>query len=171
MIDKRADAEQRPTVPRAPFCLRLTFAYDRNQPDNGIRLIRVERIRATAPGLSTPPPRAGQGGAWFEVRGGEEQLLYYSVLHDPMPDTREVFADANGEPDLARVPSTQSHGEFSTLVPDLPLAKSLVFHAALAPAASGSRSGYPDVRRRAARELLRIPFQELRDRAAGKSPP
>jgi len=151
----------RPVVPRTPFCLRLTFAYDLRHPDAGLRLSRVERVRATAPGIATQPPHAGQSGAWFEVRDAAGAFLYYQPLHDPMPTSVEVFADKAGQPALGRLPRKQPNGEFQVLIPDLPAAHTFALHAsdvgkAATPAPAAGKGPQP------ARALLQIGFDEIR---------
>jgi hypothetical protein len=150
-------------VPRTTESLRITFAYDLEQPDGAVRLVRVERVRAVAPGISTPPPQPGQSGAWFEVRDRQGDLLYYQAVHDPMPTTREVFADASGKPGLSRVPLTRSTGEFELLVPDLRTAARFSFHAT-PPLRPGERPVVAE-ERGAAKQLTQLSFDELRRHA------
>lgn len=158
------DATRAPLVPRTTASLRLTFAYDLQESNAGVRLLRVEQVRAVAPGLSTPPPRPGQSGAWFEMRDADGRLLYYQPVHDPMPTTREAFADAAGKRALSRVPVTQATGEFQLLVPDLPNAASFSFHATLPESGSSHQSPRPGARV-AAHEIVRASFDEIRRRA------
>jgi hypothetical protein len=164
--DRTPDDPRRiPVVPRTTTSLRITFAYDLGQPNGGVRLVRVERVRAITPGISTPPPEPGQSGAWFEVRDRDGAFLYYQPVHDPMPTTREAFADASGKPHLSRLPTTKTSGEFEVLVPDLPKAASFAFHAAppaLEPVRERGRAAAGPA---PAEELARMAFEELRRRA------
>lgn len=172
----RDDAPRRPIVPRSPRSLRLTFAYDRDAENGGVRFVRAEHVRTVAPGIATDPPQPGQSGAWFEVRDVGGMLLYYQPLHDPMPTTTEVFSDESGRPALSRIPGAPQRGEFRVLMPDLPDAASFAFFASgIAPSVPPARptrrrpaqqgSDVPP-ERRSAQELARVSFDELRRRAA-----
>lgn len=166
MPDRTPDDERRiPDVPRTTTSLRITFAYDLRQPNGGVRLVRVERVRAIAPGISTPPPEPGQSGAWFEVRDGDGAFLYYQPVHDPMPTTREAFADASGKPHLSRLPTTKTSGEFEVLVPDLPKAAAFAIYAALPVVEPERERGRAGAAPAPAGELARMSFEELRSRA------
>jgi hypothetical protein len=150
------DHNRRPSVPRTPHSLRVTFGYDLDAPKCGVRLLRVERVRALAPGIATAPPRSGQSGAWFEVRDAGGRFLYYQPLHDAMPATQEVFADETGQPALRRQPRRKRTGEFQVLVPDLPNAASFAVHASI-PAQPGAAAA-----ERAAEPVVTLGFDELR---------
>ena len=173
----RSDPQSRPLVPRVPFALRVTFSYDRTQEDGGIRLVRVERVRATAPGIATAPPQPGQSGAWFEVHDHERNLLYYQPLHDPIPTTTEAFADESGKPFLSRLPNKKLRGEFFLLAPDLPNAVTLVLHISPVSRPPTPTPAEPAAAKRGrkppesvppelqpAKEQARITFDELRER-------
>jgi hypothetical protein len=159
---------ERPTVARTPFSLRLTFSYDR-AADQSVGLAGVERIRAIAPGIATDPPRAGQSGAWVEVRDADDRLLYYRHLHDPIPSSVEVFADESGEPSLSRRPTTSDRSEFSIVVPDLPDAAQLIVYLTPVRPAESERSGRRPRKATAAAPQAAEPvgefsFEELRRR-------
>ncbi|MCW3094693.1 MAG: hypothetical protein JWL77_311 [Chthonomonadaceae bacterium] len=168
----RGGSQERPHVPHTPFSLRVTFSYDRREPNGNVRLARVERVRAVAPGIATAPPQPGQSGAWFEARDAAGALLYYRPLHDPMPATREAFADEAGQPHLSRLPNEAMQGEFTLLVPDLPNAVSFTFHStppadAAGTSLEGTEGAEADPRRlmQPAQEMVRMTFDELRRKA------
>jgi hypothetical protein len=172
----RSGSTERPHVPHTPLSLSVTFSYDRSKPNGGVRLARVERVRAIAPGIATSPPQPGQSGAWFEARDAAGNLLYYRHLHDPMPTTREAFTDEEGQPSLSRLPNAPMQGEFSLLVPDLPNAVSFVFHAtppadASVSALEATDSAEASARRslQPAQEMVRMTFDELRRKSTGRS--
>jgi hypothetical protein len=154
------DHNRRPSVPRTPYSLRVTCGYDLDAPKCGVRLVRVERVRALAPGIATAPPRSGQSGAWFEVRDADGRFLYYQPLHDPMPATQEVFADQTGQPALTRQPRRRRTGEFQVLVPDLPDAASFAVYASV-PTRPGAAAA-----ERAAEPVVTLGFEDLRRRIA-----
>ena len=175
---RRRGPGARPFVPPTPFSLLVTFSYDRTEAKGGVRLARVERVRAISPGIATAPPQPGQSGAWVEVRDGKRNLLYYRPLHDPIPTSTEVFSDESGQPSLSRIPSMTMQGEFTVLVPDLPNAVSFAFHASpVADLPSRSQEDSAGTKRRRkqatrvppepqpAQELAHIAFTELRHRA------
>jgi len=166
-------SSHRPQSPRSLFSLRLTFAYDRTKANAGVRLMKVERVRAMVPGIATAPPGSKQSGAWFEVRDAKNRFVYYQPLHDPIPDTIEVFADAAGRPNLSRIPNKVMQGEFIVLVPDVAEAVSFSFFASIAsePAASkrGGTSSTPGMAQlQPARELAKFSLRNLRSRATDR---
>lgn len=160
----------RPQTPRSLFSLRLTFAYDRMKAKAAVRLVKVERVRAVAPGIAMPPPGPKQSGAWFEVRDERSHLVYYQPLHDPIPETVEVFADAAGRPNLSRVPNQQMQGEFMVLFPDVPDAVSFSFFASIDSEPAGSKRGGTSsppglAQLQPAQELAKFSLKELRRQA------
>jgi hypothetical protein len=166
------ETPRKPIVPRTTQSLRLTFAYDLDESNGGVRLVRVERVRQMAPGISMMPPEPGQSGAWFEMRDAGGTLLYYQPVHDPMPTSREAFADEAGRPALSRTPIAKRSGEFQVLAPDLPDAAVFTFRASLPAAAQArqpARRGAPQAQdeqpSRGADELARLSFDDLRRRA------
>jgi hypothetical protein len=161
-------SNNRPQTSRSLFSLRLTFAYDRTKAKAGIRLVEVERVRAVAPGIAMPPPGPKQSGAWFEVRDARSRLVYYQPLHDPIPETVEVFADAAGQPNLSRIPNKQMQGEFTALFPDVVEAVSFSFFASVESEPAGSKRGAsaPGLAQfQPAQELAKFSLKELRRRA------
>ena len=164
----KSNAPKRPAVRRSPFCLRLTFHYDLNAPGAAVRLVRAERVRTVAPGISTDPPQPDQSGAWFEVRDAHDQLLYYSVLHDPMPTDLEVHSDAPDKPGIFRAPIDRRDGEFTLIVPELANAASFSFHASgvlpsldATAASAGGRSVQSTSLTRTAQPLLKMTLDEI----------
>lgn len=168
-MQDRTPETRKPIVPRTADSLQLTFGYDLGESHGGVRLVRVERVRRIAPGISMPPPQPGQTGAWFEMRDADGALLYYQPLHDPMPTSREIFADDSGKPALSRAPIKKVTGEFQILVPDLPNATTFVFRATLpATASTQTQARAAGQAPSEAGELVRMSFDDVRRRAEPK---
>jgi hypothetical protein len=101
--------------------LRLFFEYDQT----GVRLVSVQRLEMIA-----PPPQAAvapqnQRGSWLELHDGEGRPLYRRVIDNPLRHDLEVVVDDPRRP-LQRVRAAEPGGAFFLVVPDLPLARTLV---------------------------------------------
>jgi hypothetical protein len=106
--------------------------------------------------MIAPPPTArpveGQSGFWYELRDGQDRLVYQRTTQNPIRFDAEVFT---GEPreSIRRQEVASPRGTFVLLVPDVPEAESIVlFGAPLAPRMISEG--------RAAKEVIRFPLRD-----------
>ena len=137
--------------------LRVTFAYRGTE----VRLAGVDRVMMIAPPAAALPREKEHAGSWFEVRGGDNGLLFYRPLHNPIGADTEVFSAVDKQT-ITRIPIAEPSGEFEVLVPDDPAAAALSLWG---PPPGAEMQSTPS------RELLRVGFDELRRVATDSSKP
>ena len=101
--------------------LRLTFRYDGAH----VTLAQQERIDMLSPQSAVAAPIAGKhSGFWVELRDAQGEVLFYRVLHNPIP-----FAVAVHSPNrvITTIAGAPGKGQFEVLLPDLPGATTIVF--------------------------------------------
>ncbi|MFD4415977.1 hypothetical protein [Streptomyces sp. NPDC058476] len=90
-----------------------------------VRLVSEQRIGMTLP----PSDELGEGrhsGFWYELRDGDNQVLYRKVVYNPLRQDAEVFHPETGAP--ARVPMATESGTFWLTAPSHPSARYLVLY-------------------------------------------
>ena len=100
----------------ATSAIRLTFVHKAG------RIQLQSRIGVDAIIAASRP--SGDHGFWVELRNRSDQPLFKQLIHNPIPEDREVFSpDATRS--IARVTGARSEDVFSILVPNIPEADSL----------------------------------------------
>jgi hypothetical protein len=127
--------------------LRLTFRYDGER----IVLANQERGEGIAPPAPVLPPVEGENsGFWVEVRDARDRVLFYRVLHNPIPYVVEAYAP---EGEIHAVAGLPGPVQFEVLVPDISEAASIVLYSS---PLELEHSLEP------AREIARFPLKEER---------
>jgi hypothetical protein len=127
--------------------LRVAVTVD----DEGAHVTGVQRVAMRAPASAPGAPAPEQSGLWFEVRGGDDELLYHRALRTPHADSVEVFDDPEGGT-IHRAMTSRGPAKFDLIVPDLPDAT----HLAIYGAADRAQPRQPSVR------LARVEMPALR---------
>lgn len=118
-----AAGEQPPQSRQSPVrhTLRLTFSYR----GRSVQLTARDRVAMIPPPGESTRIRPDQSGFWIELRDARGRVLYQRVVQSPIRFDVEIFEDETGGT-IRREPVTDPGGTFELLVPDLPLAQSLV---------------------------------------------
>lgn len=100
--------------------LRLRF----RATGGAVQLESIERLDMICPPSVGERPQAGRhGGYWTELHDAEDRVLFHRLLHAPLGDSVEVHSP-DGK--IRRVSGKPGENIFEVLVPDEPLAKSIV---------------------------------------------
>lgn len=96
--------------------IRLTFMHRAGKVRLQSRVNVDTRIPAGQP--------TGDHGFWAELRDSSNNPLHRQIIHNPIPDDREVFSPDPSR-SVQRISGARAEDVFSILVPDLPDAQSV----------------------------------------------
>jgi hypothetical protein len=133
-------------------CFRVAVTID----GDSVTVTDVKRVAMRAPASAPGSPAEGQSGAWVEVRGRDDEVLYHRAVRTGHLDSVEVFEE---DGTMRRVGTTRTHAKLDLLFPDLPGAA----HVALFGTHDTARKHQPSTR------LLRIETPELRRGGTAKT--
>lgn len=98
-----------------PRTLRLYFEYE--GPD--VRLVSAEAVEMTPPPSDALDESERLAGFWYELRDGNDRLLYRRVTHNPIRTSAEILSEDEQRP-LARAELLgEVRGEFVLIAPNL----------------------------------------------------
>jgi hypothetical protein len=126
----------RDSEPATSRAVRLTFAYEGNE----VHLVSQQPLEMMLPPTDALSGYEGEQGFWVEVRSGQEETLYRSVMQDPFRQDSEVFSP-DPEQTIARVPVEKPSGAFAVLVPDLDEADHVALMGSTAPGMALAATG------------------------------
>ena len=101
--------------------LRLTFSYSGAK----IKLINQESIETRIPPSDELIEHEERSGFWYELKDKDGRTLYRRVLYKPIRYDDE-FPSRRGDGKLSREKIPNPAGSFVILVPDTPIARTLV---------------------------------------------
>jgi hypothetical protein len=101
---------------------RLIFEYD----GSAVKLVSEQRLAMVAPPPQSLLSRPEERGFWIELRDAKNLPVYRRSIERPMEEDMEVLADDNLRP-LRRVAVNKPKGTFFVVVPDLAVARQIVF--------------------------------------------
>lgn len=82
-----------------------------------VHLVSQQPVERVLPPSDQVQNLQGQKGFWYDLRDARDRPLYRRVMHNPMQQDVEIFAD-DPEQSIARQPAPNRKGVFVVLVPD-----------------------------------------------------
>jgi hypothetical protein len=109
-------------APRYRTSLRLTFQYEHEH----IELIDKKQFNIIAlPSIGIKPEAGKNSGFWIELCDSDNRVIYYRVLHNPIPYTVESYSP-DQKIHIRQVESIK--GKFEILIPDIPEATKILLY-------------------------------------------
>jgi hypothetical protein len=93
--------------------VRLLLSFDGAH----VHLISQQTVEMVLPPSDPVQGNKGQKGFWYELRDAQDRPLYRRVMHNPMREDVEVFAD-DPQQTVARHTVPNRKGVFVVVVPD-----------------------------------------------------
>jgi hypothetical protein len=101
---------------------RLNFEYR----DRDIELVSWSRIKKIPPPSDAIEDYEDESGWWVILSDEQGDVVYRQIIHNPIRVDKELFSYGNEEGVRWEIPdAAEQHGDFSVLVPDIPVATHL----------------------------------------------
>jgi hypothetical protein len=94
--------------------IRLLFSF----AGNHVQLVSQQPVEMVLPPSDPVSPAAALRGFWYDLRDARDRSLYRRVIHNPLREDVEAFAD-NPHPGPGRHPGPHRRGVFVAVVPDI----------------------------------------------------